>query len=78
MAEVDHCTGWFEGWWSHCCAAHDDAYRSGGYILDKLVSDVALGVCTAMTHGDPLSIGIGAAMAVGTALFGWLRFRYKK
>lgn len=76
---MDYCTGWFEGWWAHCCQAHDLAYAEQ---LPRLVADQALQQCVAGTlpafAQNPIvvtvvtgcSVVIGAGMFVAVRLFG--------
>ncbi len=40
------CTCVPDGNWGECCWAHDDAYRSGGYFLDRWKADVNLLKCS--------------------------------
>lgn len=68
---ADNCTGWFEGTWTHCCAAHDLSYANPA--IDRLTADIELARCVAATSGGPI---MGSVMFVGVALFGWF-FRRK-
>ncbi|MCK5934500.1 MAG: hypothetical protein KAG89_20295 [Fulvimarina manganoxydans] len=71
MAAVpDYCTGWFEGSWASCCAAHDLAYADPA--IGRLSADWALAQCVAATSGGPV---MAAIMFGGVALFGWF-FRW--
>lgn len=68
---MDYCTLFPEGWWSHCCAAHDAAYAAQ---IGQAVADSALLQCVAAS-GDGLLVGaasavVGATMWLGVRLFG--------
>jgi hypothetical protein len=63
---TDYCTLWPEGWWAHCCQAHDLAYAAQS---GKAAADSALWQCVA-TSGEPASWVIGAVMFVGVTVFG--------
>lgn len=68
---MDWCTMFPEGWWSHCCMAHDAAYAAQA---GQAVADSALFQCVA-TSGDGLLVGgaslvVGATMWLGVRLFG--------
>lgn len=73
---MDYCTMFPEGWWAHCCEAHDAAYSAQ---IGQAVADSALLQCVAGS-GDGLLIGgasavIAGAMWLGVRLFGrrWYR-----
>jgi hypothetical protein len=68
---LDNCTAWFEGSWSHCCAAHDVAYDDP--ILSRLTADLQLASCVAAAAGWPMA----AVMFCGVVMFGWL-FRKRR
>ena len=79
MAEVDHCTGWFEGWWAHCCAAHDVVYGTAAELADKIKGDFDLWGCVAST--GPVGAVIGTAMFGAVSTFGlyfWRKARKDK
>lgn len=73
---ADACTLWPEGWWSHCCQAHDAAYlaQSG-----KLAADWSLLQCVAdaapLAWLEPVSAAVGAIMFVGVSLGGAYFYR---
>ena len=67
MNKPDHCTGWFEGTWAHCCKKHDDAYAAS---VDRLLADEALRACVDAA-GHPV---MALVMFVGVYVFG--RFFY--
>lgn len=68
---MDYCTLFPEGWWAHCCKAHDADYAAQ---IGKALADERLWQCVA--GGDPLSWLVGGLMFAGVALFG--RKYYKK
>lgn len=73
---VDHCTLFFEGWWSHCCKGHDADYAAQAA---RYAADLELLQCVA-TSGDGALIGavstvIGVAMFVGVRIFGGRFYR---
>lgn len=69
----DGCTGWFDGFWRHCCDAHDKAGLEAVTVFDWWQASKDLEDCVAAA-GAPL---MGFIMAAGTAVFGlvlfWLR-----
>lgn len=77
---MDHCTLWLEGWWSHCCEAHDAAYsaQAGRALADgQLLACVAASLPSwAVDH--PLltgaaglaSLAVSGIMFVGVRAFG--------
>lgn len=74
----DHCTGFFEGWWAHCCEAHDGDYAAQ---VGKLLADERLWQCVATSARDnPLLIIVSGLVAsvmfAGVGLFG-RRFYHK-
>lgn len=71
---MDYCTLWFEGWWAHCCAAHDLGYASGE--LPQAVLDAVLRACVADSGAWWLSAPIAGAMYIAVRVFG--RFYYKR
>lgn len=83
IPKSDHCTGWFEGWWSHCCEIHDSQYANS---INRYVSDVDLLKCVTNSYPEvlmnspELAVVISGAIAVimfaGVRLFGW--YFYKK
>lgn len=74
IAPVDHCTGWFEGSWAHCCAAHDVAYAD--LAVAKLSADLDLVHCVAQSAGWPMALVMGAGVVLLGAPF-WVRARLK-
>lgn len=74
---MDYCTLWPEGWWAHCCAAHDAAYAAQ---VARSAADKALLQCVAASTSSPalavVSAVVGVAMYVGVRLGG--RFFYDK
>lgn len=73
---MDYCTLFPEGWWSHCCAAHDADYAAQ---IGQAVADVTLLQCVA-TSADGGLIGIasalvGGVMFLGVRLFGRRYYR---
>ncbi|WP_158874006.1 hypothetical protein [Antarcticirhabdus aurantiaca] len=78
MTAVDHCTGWFEGWWAAACAAHDTAYgaQSGRAAADaQLFHDVAVSLPAWATAHPALAVA-GAAASVTVAGVMWLGVRF--
>lgn len=75
----DGCTGWLDGWWRHCCAAHDQQYLDRA---DKIIADIDLFTCVA-TSGTVwwqhlLSGAIAVTMFAGVSIFGWLFYKSRK
>lgn len=73
---MNHCTLFPDGWWSHCCAAHDADYAAQ---IGQAAADTGLLQCVA-SSGDGLLIGaasavVGGVMWLGVRLFGrrWYR-----
>ena len=68
---MDYCTLWFEGWWSHCCQAHDEAYVAQ---VGQLLADNALLQCVAESAPYPwlavASAAVAGVMYAGVRLFG--------
>ena len=77
---MDYCTGWFEGWWAHCCSAHDDGYLAQA---GQVQPDVSLLTCVASSLPDVewanllawLSVLIAMVMHVGVRVFGGFYYR---
>jgi hypothetical protein len=68
----NNCTLFPEGWWSHCCAAHDLNY---GGLVPRIVADETLMQCVVNSspHAGWLtlfSVFIGTTMYIGVRLFG--------
>ncbi|WP_062111152.1 hypothetical protein [Aureimonas sp. AU40] len=72
---TDHCTGWFEGAWGHCCAAHDLAYSS--LAASKLGADLDLVRCVSDAAGWPMALAMGAGVVLLGLPF-WIRARLKR
>lgn len=68
---TDYCTLFPEGWWAHCCKAHDAAYAAQ---IGKELADEYLLLCVA-SSGGALSWLIGSVMFAGVTLFGWRFYR---
>lgn len=65
---MDYCTLFPEGWWAHCCQAHDADYLAQ---IGKLLADERLLQCVASAgDGGVVSWLIGAVMFAGVGLFG--------
>lgn len=76
-SDMDYCTLFPEGWWAHCCAAHDAAYAAQ---VARDVADKALLQCVAASATSSpalavVSAVVGVVMFVGVRLAG--RFFYK-
>ena len=74
---MDYCTLFPEGWWSHCCAAHDAAY-SAQIARDVADMDLLRCVAASATSSPALaavSAVVGVVMYVGVRVGG--RFFYK-
>ena len=82
---MDYCTLWFEGWWAHCCAAHDQAYAEQ---VGQAAADAQLFTCVATSLGERLpdcvlsdpwiaTVAVGLAMLVsgGVGALMWLGVR---
>lgn len=74
---MDYCTLFPEGWWSHCCAAHDAAYD---LQLSRLIADTDLLQCVVGSAGSTTLAGIsglvGGIMYLGVRIFG--NYFYKR
>ena len=77
---MDYCTLWFEGWWSHCCEAHDADYAAQ---IGQALADERLMSCVASALPDlavqhPILAGafgvasatVGGLMFIGVRIFG--------
>ena len=67
---MDYCTLFPEGWWGHCCEAHDAAYAAQ---IGQAVADATLLQCVATAGGGwlaPVSAVVGAVMYIGVRTFG--------
>lgn len=76
---MDYCTWFPEGWWSHCCKAHDAAYSDQ---LGKLIADAKLFLCVA-SSGDSvttgvISVAVAATMFIGVLMAGGSFYRNSK
>lgn len=66
---MDYCTLWFDGWWAHCCAAHDLDYR---LQIGQALADERLFQCvlTSLPGLPALSAVVAGLMFAGVRLFG--------
>ena len=69
---MDYCTLFPEGWWAHCCAAHDAAYAAQAA---RSVADMDLLRCVASSAiSSPalaaVSAVVGVVMYIGVRTFG--------
>lgn len=68
---MNHCTLWPDGWWSHCCAAHDADYAAQ---VVRALADERLLQCVAESAPSPwlaaAAAVVGGTMFVGVRLFG--------
>lgn len=75
---MNHCTLFPEGWWAHCCEAHDAAYAAQ---IGQMTADTTLLQCVAAS-GDgllaPVSVAVGVVMFLGVTVFGWRYYRKAK
>ena len=73
---TDHCTRWLEGWWSHCCAAHDADYAAQ---IGQALADERLWQCVATSaEGGLLGIAttaVAGLMWLGVRVFGRRYYR---
>lgn len=70
VAVMDYCTLFPEGWWGHCCEAHDVAYAAQ---VGQLLADTELMLCVATAGGGwlaPVSAAVGVVMYIGVRTFG--------
>lgn len=76
---MDYCTLFPEGWWAHCCAAHDDAYAAQ---IGQAIADNELFHCVAMSAPTPVlaaaSFAVAGTMWFGVRLFGRRYYRRAK
>jgi hypothetical protein len=74
---MDYCTLFPEGWWSHCCAAHDLAYANQ---VGRAGADFDLLMCVASSTSSPMLLGVSTLIAgvmfIGVRVFG--RYFYNK
>lgn len=67
----DYCTMFLEGWWSHCCQAHDADYAAQ---IGKVLADERLWQCVAASADGGLigiaSAGVAVVMWIGVRMFG--------
>lgn len=75
---MDYCTLWPEGWWAHCCAAHDAAYAAqvARDVADKALLQCVVASATSSPALAVVSAVVGTVMYVGVRLAG--RFFYNK
>ena len=76
----NQCTGFFDGWWAQCCAAHDEDYTAQ---IGKLLADERLWECVTWAAGDnPLLVTVSGLVAsvmfAGVGLFGRRFYRKAK
>lgn len=75
---MDYCTFWFEGWWQHCCKAHDDDYLSQ---VGKSLADERLFQCALTASDNPVlaiaGLLIGGAMFAAVRIFGHRFYKQK-
>lgn len=74
---TDYCTAFPEGWWQHCCEAHDAAYDAQ---IGKAQADKELLACVVESRpgwaeqfpmaADGASALVGLLMFAGVSLFG--------
>lgn len=68
---MDYCTLFSEGWWAHCCAAHDADYAAQ---IGKLLADERLLQCVSASGDGGLvgvaSVGVAGVMWLGVRIFG--------
>ena len=75
---MNYCTLFPEGWWPHCCAAHDAAYAAQT-ARDVADMDLLRCVVASATSSPALAVVsavIGVVMYIGVRVFGW--FFYNK
>lgn len=70
----DGCTCVPEGNWTECCESHDEAYRSGGWMIKRFIADCKLCRCIGK-NGNWFAAII---YFVGVRVFGMWSFRYGK
>lgn len=75
---MDYCTLFPEGWWAHCCAAHDAAYaaQAARSVADKALLQCVAASATSSPALAVVSAAVGVVMYVGVRLAG--RFFYDK
>lgn len=71
---MDYCTRWLEGWWAHCCAAHDSDYVAQ---VGQLLADERLQACVASTlpawaADSPV---LAAAAGAVSLVVSWVMYR---
>lgn len=68
---MDWCTWWPEGWWAHCCQAHDAGYAAQ---IGQALADERLLQCVAESAPEPwlagASLVVGGLMFLGVRMFG--------
>lgn len=82
---MDYCTLWFEGWWSHCCEAHDADYAAqiGQALADERLLSCVAGALPQLAADHPAlaavfgvaSAAVGGLMYMGVRLFGSRYYR---
>lgn len=75
---MDYCTFFPEGWWAHCCEAHDLAY---GAQVGQTLADGALALCVASSLPElavdhPVLATVAAAGSVLIGVVMWLGVRF--
>lgn len=72
---MNYCTGWFEGWWGHCCQAHDEGYDAQ---MGQVQPDIEILYCVATSLPDIewaqafgwVSVAVAVLMHLGVRFFG--------
>lgn len=68
---TDYCTLWPEGWWSHCCAAHDADYLDQ---IGRALADERLLACVANSAPDDIPLLAAASAVVACVMWAGVRF----
>lgn len=71
---MDWCTFWPEGWWGHCCEAHDGDYLAqiGQLLADERLQACVAGSLPAVAAEHPILASIAAAASVAVS---WIMYR---
>lgn len=77
---MDYCTLFPEGWWAHCCQAHDSNYADqiGKALADALLRECVAGSLPEVVAQHPWLVSVagsvsglvGTVMVIGVWLFG--------
>lgn len=85
---MDYCTLWLEGWWAHCCQAHDADYAAqvGQALADERLLACVASALPELAANHPVaaagfgvaSVVVGGVVFLGVRVFGSRFYRKAK